>query len=146
MWRLWLPTIVKAVSVSVTWRLRRWARRIALTWRHYVRTSPSRTVSNPSSISQTTDKTFYGGSIHTKLRSNLLLPWPYNSLTPLNFRQPWHDYRRFRLTLNSGKWCVYLKSIKWYDTMCWRTCYHYSARVICFLSLSLCHMIPFTVE
>jgi hypothetical protein len=38
-----------------------------LTWRHYARTSPSRTVGNPSSISQTTDKTFYGGNIHTKL-------------------------------------------------------------------------------
>jgi hypothetical protein len=46
MWRLWLPTVVKAVSVAVTWRLRRWARRIALTWRHY-----ARTVGNPSSIS-----------------------------------------------------------------------------------------------
>jgi hypothetical protein len=30
---LWLPTVVKAVSVAVTWRLRRWARQIALSWR-----------------------------------------------------------------------------------------------------------------
>jgi hypothetical protein len=33
MWRLWLPTVVIAVSVAVTWRLRRWARKIALSWR-----------------------------------------------------------------------------------------------------------------
>jgi hypothetical protein len=43
-----------------------------LTWRRYALTSPSRTVDNPSSISQTTDKTLYGGNIHTKLQSNLL--------------------------------------------------------------------------
>jgi hypothetical protein len=45
-----------------------------LTWCRFARTSPSRTVCNPSSISQTTDKTLYGGNIHTKLQSNLLLP------------------------------------------------------------------------
>jgi hypothetical protein len=74
MWRLWFPTVVKAVSVAVTWRLRRWARRIALSWRGVVTRArpPSRTVCNPSSISQTTDKTLYGGNIHTKLQSNLL--------------------------------------------------------------------------
>ena len=38
-----------------------------LTWCHYARTSPSRAVCNPSSISQTTDKTLYGRNIHTKL-------------------------------------------------------------------------------
>jgi hypothetical protein len=43
-----------------------------LTWRRYARTSPM--VGNPSSISQMTDKTLYGGNIHTKLQSNLLLP------------------------------------------------------------------------
>ena len=36
MWRLWLPTVVKAVSVEVTWRLCRWARWIALSWRGVV--------------------------------------------------------------------------------------------------------------
>jgi hypothetical protein len=35
--------------------------------RHY-----AQTVGNPSSISRTTDKTLYGGKIHTKLQSNLL--------------------------------------------------------------------------
>ena len=45
-----------------------------LTWRLYSQTFPSRTVGNPSSISQTTDKTLYGGNIHTKLQINLLLP------------------------------------------------------------------------
>ena len=44
-----------------------------LMWRCYARTSLSRTVYNPSSISQTTDKMLYGGDIHTKLQSNLLL-------------------------------------------------------------------------
>jgi hypothetical protein len=45
-----------------------------LMWRRYARTSPSRTVGNPSSVSQTTDKTLCGGNIHIKLQSNLLLP------------------------------------------------------------------------
>ena len=31
--RLWLPTVFTAVSVAVRWRLRRWARRMALSWR-----------------------------------------------------------------------------------------------------------------
>ena len=31
--RLWLPNVFTAVSVAVRWRLRRWARRMALSWR-----------------------------------------------------------------------------------------------------------------
>jgi hypothetical protein len=38
-----------------------------LMWRRYARTSPSRTVGKPSSISETTKKTLYDGNIHTKL-------------------------------------------------------------------------------
>jgi hypothetical protein len=49
-----------------------------LTWRRYERTSPSPTVGNPSSISQMTGKTLYGGNIHTKLQSNLLLPLTFH--------------------------------------------------------------------
>ena len=31
--RLWLPTVFTAVSMALRWRLRRWARRMALSWR-----------------------------------------------------------------------------------------------------------------
>jgi hypothetical protein len=62
-----LPTVVKAVLVAIAQVGK--TNNPVLMWRRYVRT-----VSNPSSISQTTDKTLYGGNIHTKLQRNLLFP------------------------------------------------------------------------
>ena len=66
--------------------------------------------------------------------------WPCNSLTPLNFRQPWHDYKRFKLTLSSGKRCVYLKKYKviWHDVLTnllslFCTCY------LLFITFSMSH-------
>ena len=47
-----------------------------LALRRHARTSRSGSVCDPSSFPQTSDKTFYGGNMHTETPSDLLLPLP----------------------------------------------------------------------
>ena len=47
-----------------------------LALRRHARTSRSGSVCDPSSFPQTSDKTFYGGNMHTEMPSDLLLPLP----------------------------------------------------------------------
>ena len=47
-----------------------------LALRCHARTSRSVSVCDPSSFPQTSNKTFYGGNMHTEMPSDLLLPLP----------------------------------------------------------------------
>ena len=47
-----------------------------LALRRHARTSRSGSVCDPSSFPQTSNRTFYGGNMHTEMPSDLLLPLP----------------------------------------------------------------------